>query len=164
MGSRQSTDEGKLKEVPTTRTGLDKFPRWLHSWQALCGHVKSSRSWKPVLPAHGIPRPWWRVAFPWPASLWRVCHTSQSQGLITWLIFGQRPHLLLCTDLASLERPWHLVVSLPLSGCSRYSCLVLFVLVAKPPASTHLSEAQVQRAWLSFLELSERQRKCQCSV
>ena len=40
-------------------------------WQALCGHVKSSRalSWKHILPAHGIPWPWWRVAFPWPASL-----------------------------------------------------------------------------------------------
>lgn len=32
---------------------------------------------------------WW--LFPGLPPSWRVCHTSQSQGLITWLISGQSP-------------------------------------------------------------------------
>ena len=59
--------------------------------QVPCGHVRAQprTPQKPILPRHGSPQPWWRVAFPWPASLWRVCPTSPSQGLLTWLISGQ---------------------------------------------------------------------------
>lgn len=55
---------------------------------------------------------------------------------------GQSPAPAAAVELASGVWLGHLLVSLLPSGCSRYSCLGLFVLVAKPPALNHLSEVQ----------------------
>lgn len=159
-------NEGRPEKFTPARRGFGKFPRWIcrlagSLWSREGAAVHSPE--KLILPRHGIPQPWWRVAFPWPASLWRVCHMSvpRSDNLV---------NLRAASSTCYCSRTCQLGVAVAscsvsaLSGWPRYSCLGLFVLVAKPPASAHLSEVQVQQAWLSFPELSESQRKCRCSV
>lgn len=157
-------DKGRLEKLThPPGQALAGFHRGSDGWQAPCGHMRGQHALpeKHILHRHGIPQPWCG----WPFSglpPFGGHATYQSQGLITCLISGQRPAPAATHELASWERPWQLAVCL-LSGCLTYSCLGLFVLVAKPPASAHLSEVQVQRAWLSLLELPESQRNARAA-
>lgn len=146
MGSPRSRDEGGHKKFTPTTRGFRTFPQWL-----LWSHEgQPGTPWKRILPL-------WLVAFPWPASLLEgMPHISvpRSDNLVN---LGAEPSTCSCSGTLPAGRGL-------LSGSSRYSCLVLFVPVAKPPASAPLSGVQVQQAWLSFLELCESQRHCQCRV
>lgn len=95
LGSHHScSDAGRLEEVHTHRRGSGAFPRWgcrlagsLWSHGAAAVHSQKNISCL-VMAAVSLGGRW---LFPGPPPFWRVCHTSQAQGLITWLISGQRP-------------------------------------------------------------------------
>lgn len=139
------------------------------SWQASCGHMRE----QPCTPIETYLASSWHPSalvagdFPWPTSLLEsMPHISvpRSDNLVNLRAASSTCY---CSRTLPAGRGHGILQYLcccqPVPG-SRYSCLGLFVLVAKPPASAHLSEVQVQQTWLSFLELSESQRKCQCSV
>lgn len=168
LGSHHScSDEGRLEEVHTHPARL-----WRVSTVGLqVGRLPvvtwgSSRALpeKHILPRHGSRQPWWQVAFPWPASLLEgMPHISgpRSDNLVNLRAASSTCY---CSGTLPTGSGHGILQCLLLSGRPRYSCWWPFVLVAKPPAPAHLSEAQAQQAWLSFPELSESQRKCQCAV
>lgn len=178
MGSHHSSGLGRLEEVPSSRQGFGMFAQWVWSlggslWACEGAAQALHRNLDDERPKHSIetclvsswqPSALVWVAFPWPASLLEgMTHISvpRSDNLANLRAASSTR---CCSRTLPAERGRGFLQRLCCCRPSRYSCLVLFVLVAKPPASAHLSEVQVQQAWLSFPDLSESQRKCQCYV
>lgn len=92
LGSHHSSDWGRLEEVPTARQGFGAFAQWIwrlpgFMWSCEGTAQALYRNLSCFVMAALHPGGGW--LFPGLPPFWRVCPTSQSPGLITWLISGQ---------------------------------------------------------------------------
>lgn len=114
-------DEGGLEEVYTLQARVWQASSvdpqagrllWSHEGAAVHSHRNISRL---IMASLSLSDQW---LFPGLPPFWRVCHTSQAQGLITRLIAGQRP------APATAQRPCQLGVAM--ASCSVSAAFRLF--------------------------------------